>query len=209
LNSIRVTTVGAPTASTIEGTLFTADPITNLVAINTSTSTTSSSLPSGSYRLIPISQIISFNLISLQTSPPSSTFSTALPALRPVDMTALRAREAAAIRAAHAARARLGPKGTTKEHQDIFDAIARTHPAKWQPNGSILVSDSVLIDKPYQPDNCRLAPTGVGVGGDGPARSVERIRKVLKMEREKLELKAARFDVGKASLKEGGVRKGG
>ena len=119
-------------------------------------------------------------------------------------MNALRAREASAIRAAHAARARLGPKGTTKEHQDIFDAIARTHPAKWQPNGSILVSDSVLIDKPYQPDNCRLAP-----GGNGPAGGVERIRKVLKMEREKLELKAARFDVGKAGLKEGGLRKGG
>jgi hypothetical protein len=29
------------------------------------------------------------------------------------------------------------------------------------------------------------------------------------MEREKLELKAAKFDVGKAALKEGGVRKGG
>jgi hypothetical protein len=99
-------------------------------------------------------------------------------------MSALRAREAAAIRAAHAARARLGPKGTTKEHQDIFDAIARTHPAEWQPNGSILVSDNVLIDKPYQPENCRLAPAGVGVGGNGPAGSVERIRKVLKMERE-------------------------
>jgi hypothetical protein len=208
LNSIRITTA-APTSSTIEGTLFIADPITNLVAINTSTSTTPSSSPSGSYRLIPISQIISFNLISLQTSSPSSTFGTALAAPRHVDMTALRAREAAAIRAAHAARARLGPKGTTKEHQDIFDAIARTHPAKWQPNGSILVSDSVLIDKPYQPENCRLAPAGVGVGGNGLPGSVERIRKVLKMEREKLELKAARFDVGKAGLKEGGVRKGG
>lgn len=119
-------------------------------------------------------------------------------------MIALRAREASAIRAAHAARARLGPKGTTKEHQDIFDAIARTHPVKWQPNGSILVNDGVLIDKPYLPDNCRLAP-----GGNGPAGGVERIRKVLKMEREKLELKAARFDVGKAGLKEGGLRKGG
>jgi protein LSM12 len=119
-------------------------------------------------------------------------------------MNALRAREASAIRAAHAARARLGPKGTTKEHQDIFDAIARTHPVKWQPNGSILVNDGVLIDKPYQPDNCRLAP-----GGNGPAGGVERIRKVLKMEREKLDLKAARFDVGKAGLKEGGLRKGG
>jgi hypothetical protein len=54
-----------------------------------------------------------------------------------------------------------------------------------------------------------LAPAGVGVGGNGPTGSVERIRKVLKMEREKLELKAARFDVGKAALKEGGVRKGG
>ena len=119
-------------------------------------------------------------------------------------MNALRAREAAAIRSAHAARARIGPKGTTKEHQDIFDAIARTHPAKWQPSGSILVSDTVLIDKPYHPENCKPAP-----GSNVPASGVERIKKVLKMEREKLDLKAARFDVGKAGLKEGGQRKGG
>src|SRR5207237_1897564 len=86
-------------------------------------------------------------------SPAPTSFTSALPALRHLDMNALRAREASAIRAAHAARARLGPKGTTKEHQDIFDAIARTHPVKWQPKGSILVNDSVLIDKPYQPEN--------------------------------------------------------
>lgn len=46
-------------------------------------------------------------------------------------------------------------------------------------------------------------------GGSGPASGVDRIKKVVKMEREKLELKAARFDVGKANLKDGGVRKGG
>jgi len=71
----------------------------------------------------------------------------------------------------------------------------------------MLVSDSVLIDKPYQPESCKPA-----LGGGGPAGSVERIRKVLKMEREKLELKAAgaKFDVGGVGKgKEGGGRKGG
>jgi len=75
----------------------------------------------------------------------------------------------------------------------------------------MLVSDNVLIEKPYQPENCKLAP-----GGGGPAGGVERIKKVLKMEREKLELKAARFDVGgvgkgKGQLndKDGGIKKGG
>jgi len=190
---VRITTA-APTSSTIEGTLFTADPVTNLVAINASpapSTATTTPLPSGSYRIIPISQIANFQILSLPTNGTTS-FTTAIPALRQLDLNALRAREAAAIRKAHESLARRGPKGTTKEAQDIFDAISRTHPARWQ-GTSMLVSDSVLIEKPYHPDNVKMAP-----GGGGPAGGVERIKKVLKMEREKLDLKAAgaKFDVG-------------
>lgn len=72
----------------------------------------------------------------------------------------------------------------------------------------MLVNDSVLIDKPYLLESCRAAP-----GAGGPAGSVERIRKVLRMERDKLELKNTRFDVGNVGkgklAKDKEARKGG
>jgi len=64
--------------------------------------------------------------------------------------------------------------------------------------GAMIFSDEYLIEKPYQPENCRLLP------GAGNAQGLEWLKKVLKMEREKLALKLdARQIEGKMMM--GGV----
>ncbi|OKL61109.1 hypothetical protein UA08_03468 [Talaromyces atroroseus] len=183
---IRVTTA-APNTSTIEGTLFTACPITNLVAINTSSQVspnpTSSNQP-GDYHIIPVSRIQSFQVIS---SAPSNADGLPLQAL---DTRALKAREANAVAKLQEAESKRG-KGVTKEAQDIFDAFSRTMPARWD-GTSIVVADAVVIAKPYRVDDCRPL-----VAGDSAA--LTRVRKVLEMERKKIELRNASAAIGNSN----------
>jgi protein LSM12 len=206
--SIRITT-SAPTSTTLEGILFTADPITNLLALQTTTlppSTSNPSFPSGAYRIVPISAIQSFQLVSL---PP--TDSTKLD-ISPLHIPSLHQRHTNNITQLQSALASKGPPGTTPLFQSIYDGLARLLPTKWQPGGtSILVSDSMIIDRPYLPANVRLVE-----GMKGRVGEVERIRKVLDMERSKAAMRGAK-DVldGRevAAAKKGGgggeARKGG
>ncbi|KAK2792675.1 hypothetical protein FQN51_001593 [Onygenales sp. PD_10] len=196
---IRVTTA-PPTSTTYEGTLFTACPITNLVAINTSpppptpiTSDAPALSQPSDYHIIPISRIQNFQLISLapqssstSSSPSeqnSSPFTNAYPSIYPLDIRALRNREAAAVAKLHEREQRRG-KGVSKEAQDLFDAFSRTMPARWE-GTSIVVADTVIISKPYQIDNCRA------LTGDEISAALIRVRKVLEMERKKIELRSA------------------
>ena len=182
----------------------------------------------GSYRILPVSQITTFTILSLQPPPSKDntnitpTFTTAPLPISALPLAGLRAREAAAIRKLHEIEARRGPKGTTKEAQDIFDAIARTYPCRWLDKGGILVNDSVIIERPYNPDNCKAVgkgPAAASAGGGGSGAGapsagantgagLERIKKVLKMEREKLELRNAKFE-GLKTVAPGGTKKGG
>jgi len=98
---VRITTA-APSASTLEGTLFTACPITNLVAINTAPSPPTGDAKqaqAGDYHVIPVSRIQSFQLLALPSSNPSDSpsFIDALPPIQALDTRALKAREAKAI----------------------------------------------------------------------------------------------------------------
>lgn len=114
-------------AITIEGTIFTACPITNLVAIDitpVSKPTDSPTKRGGEYHLIPISRIQSFNVLSLARSE-STGFDGALPSIGRVDIKALKAREEEAVRNLKEKESMRG-KGVSKEGQDIFDALART-----------------------------------------------------------------------------------
>ncbi|KAL1997497.1 hypothetical protein VTN49DRAFT_28 [Thermomyces lanuginosus] len=179
---VRITTIG-PNATTVEGTLFTACPITNLVAINTSSSSPNTSTnQSGDYRIIPVSRIQSFQLLSLGPSNSETPFTDAVPPLQSLDIRALRQREANAVAKAQEKEARRG-KGVTREAQDLFDAFSRTMPTRWD-GTSIVVAEAVTIAKPYRVDDCRpLVP------GDNAA--LARVRKVLEMERKKIELRNA------------------
>ena len=135
--SVRLTTV---LQSAFEGTIFTADPLTNLIAITTTspppTPASSSQTPlPGDYRVIPISKLQSFQLLAL--APDSSASTTTSPsqdagnvdassALKRIDWNALKARERAAVEKELKKKHSRGP-GVGKEAQDIFDALSRTY----------------------------------------------------------------------------------
>ncbi|EXJ64665.1 hypothetical protein A1O7_01003 [Cladophialophora yegresii CBS 114405] len=183
---VRVTTA-APIQTTVEGTVYTADPLTNLLVLNTNaavgTSLTSASLlaPAGIYRIIPISQISSFQLLSL---PQSSSEPAPSPAFNAIDTNAVQARLAKNIAVQQAAQARVGPKGTSPVDQALFDSLSRTHPARWSGN-VMIISDTFLIEKPYGQSNVRHID-GQSVG------DLERMRKVVDMERNKITLRLAK-----------------
>ncbi|KAL9113616.1 MAG: hypothetical protein Q9227_002354 [Pyrenula ochraceoflavens] len=207
-SKVRITTQ-APTSQTLEGTLHTADPITNLVMLISSPGTAPAQSFTGTVHVIPISQLTSApTILSLppNTSEISSgPFSSALPPIGPLEIRALRAREEAAVRALQQKEQNRGPKGIGKDAQDIFDALARTMPIRWHGTGMV-VSDSVLIEPPYRVADCRSLPGVEGV-------ALTRVRKVLEMERNKLDLKRTTIDLHStppALPKNGlGVRKGG
>ncbi|KAJ5583249.1 hypothetical protein N7535_001869 [Penicillium sp. DV-2018c] len=191
---VRITTA-QPTGSVVEGTLFTACPVTNLVAINTAPAPTSADpkqAQNGHYHVIPVSRIQNIQILTL--APPSnttsSTFADAQPTIQALDTRALKAREAKAVGEALDREARRG-KGVTPLAQDLFDAFSRTMPAKW--NGpNIIVADAVTIAAPYRPDDCRPLV-------EGDTAALTRVRKVLEMERKKIEFRNASATIGSTS----------
>lgn len=170
-NRIRITTA-PPSASTVEGTLFTACPIVNLVAINTSTNT-SGSTQSGDYHIIPISRIQSFQILSLAPAlngADGGCFANAQPPIHALDVRTLKTREINAVAKLQEQEARRG-KGVTREAQELFDAFSRTMPARWD-GTSIVVADAVVIAKPYRVDDCRSLAAG-------DSAALTRVRKVV------------------------------
>ncbi|KAI9835266.1 MAG: hypothetical protein M1819_002410 [Sarea resinae] len=214
---IRLTT--AHTAQTLEGTVFTYCPLTHLLAINTApppptpapaAGSTSEQLP-GDYHIIPVSKIQSFNLLSARSKADGGAFESAQPAIAPVDMRALKAREEAAVRRLKEVEARRG-KGVGKEGQDIFDAFARTLPTRWE-GTSINVLDAVTISPPYRVEDCKAAPNH--------RNALNRVKTVLESERKKLDARprrsgtpsagagVANTNAGTPGAEKGGPRKGG
>ena len=125
--SIKVTTV-APHSQTLQGTLFTACPKLNIIAINTAPappnpSSTLSNQP-GDYHIIPIQHISSFDIVSLDPNAAKQTAATVQPPIAPVDIKKLREREEAKIRQLREQEANKG-KGVSREAQQIFDALKR------------------------------------------------------------------------------------
>lgn len=195
---VRIST--NPASSTLEGTLFTACPITNLVAINTADG---KQTQAGDYHIIPISRIQSFQIVSLAPSSQaaeSTSFADAVPPLHALDTRALKNREANAVAKIQEGEARRG-KGVTREAQDLFDAFSRTMPTRWD-GSSIIVADAVIISPTYRVDDCRPL-----VAGDTAA--LARVRKVLEMERKKIELRNASATIGSSNAfsRSGGVSK--
>ena len=183
---IRITITG-PSQTTVEGIVYTADPLTNIVVLNTSATTTtqiastSFVAPAGTYRFLPISQISSFQLLSLShTTSDASTN----PVLNTIDTNAVQARLARNIAAQQAAQARVGPKGTTPVDQALFDSLSRTHPARWAGN-VMIISDTFMIEKPFGAANVRHIE-GQNVG------DLDRMKKVVDMERSKINLRLSK-----------------
>ena len=157
---IRVQTL-SPSSRTIEGTLFAVSPALNLLTLTSSpTPTTTTS----SYHILPISALQTFNLLALPSpSAPS-------PSLPPLNAPALQARLDGAINRLKEEESRKG-KGVSREAQEIFDRISRTLPTRWE-GKDIVVSDAVVIEAPYRPEDCRLQ--------SGAAKSsLDRVKKVV------------------------------
>ncbi|KAL8692707.1 MAG: hypothetical protein Q9218_002328 [Villophora microphyllina] len=144
-----------PSQPTMEGTLFTACSITNLVAIAVPTSPNTPL----THHVLPISSIQNFTLLSAPSapngfaSPPNTT-----PALTNVPTAALLARADAAVARLKEAASRKN-KAVPREAQDLFDGISRTLPIRWDGN-NMVVMDSIVISAPYRGEDCKAGHGG-------------------------------------------------
>ncbi|XP_058115461.1 uncharacterized protein LOC131258270 isoform X2 [Magnolia sinica] len=91
-----------------------------------------------------------------------------------LDLTTLQSREESAIRQAEMEAERIGV-GVTSEAQNIFDALSKTLPVRWEKT-VIVVMNEVRVSSPYFPEN---------VSGGTPAAN-DRVKKVLELERKRL-----------------------
>ncbi len=193
--SIRITTT-LPNNNTFEGTLFTACPITNLIAINTAppptppttspTTTTTSAPPPhpGTYHILPIPKIATFTLLALppSTARPSGT-GTATATNSPTSPTTT----TTDFTAAHPPIAPLDPRALATRTTNAvarlkaLDAkggrgVGREAQDLFDALGrtlptrwseqSIVVLDAVVIKPPYRVEDCVLG-RGQGQGGQG------------------------------------------
>ncbi|CAN0925589.1 Protein LSM12 [Linum grandiflorum] len=92
-----------------------------------------------------------------------------------IDLQGLQAREELALRQAEADAQRIGV-GVTAEAQGIYDALSKTLPVRWDKT-SIVVMNEVRVSSPYLADNV----TG------GTAAANDRVKKVLELERRRLQ----------------------
>lgn len=92
-----------------------------------------------------------------------------------LDLNTLHSKEQSAIRQAEIDSERIGV-GVTPEAQSIFDALSKTLPVRWDKT-VIVVMNEVRVSSPY---------TSERVTGGTPAAN-ERVRKVLELERKRLQ----------------------
>mmetsp|Transcript_12372 Transcript_12372/g.40719 ORF Transcript_12372/g.40719 Transcript_12372/m.40719 type:complete len:170 (+) Transcript_12372:74-583(+) len=107
-----------------------------------------------------------------RTPPPAGWVPEPLPQ---VDMDKCHQREEFAIKRAEMEKAHIGI-GVSAEAQDIFDALVKTLPCRWDAT-TIVVLDEIRIGEPYT--QC----------SGGAASANQRVQRVLELERQKLNLK--------------------
>ncbi|CAF9929445.1 hypothetical protein IMSHALPRED_007914 [Imshaugia aleurites] len=151
-----------PAHPTLEGTLYTICPLTHLVALFTAP-------PNTTHHLVSFPSITAITILS----PPPS-----VPAPPPhLSTTVLNARAAAALQRAHEKASKVN-RNVSKEAQEIFDAISRMLPTRWD-GKDIVVMDQVVVKGPgYRSEDCRA--------GKEAASALTRVKKVLENERKKL-----------------------
>lgn len=96
-----------------------------------------------------------------------------------LDLNSLQSKEEAAVRQAEIDVERIGV-GVTAEAQSIFDALSKTLPVRWDKT-AIVVMNEVRVSSPYLAES---------VTGGTPAAN-ERVRKVLELERRRLQTRGA------------------
>lgn len=130
-----------PAHPTLEGTLYTICPLTHLLALSTAP-------PKSTYHIVPLPSITTFTVVSPAPSVPPP------PPYLPTP--ALHARAATALQRAHE-KANKVNRNVSKEAQEIFDAISRILPTRWE-GKDIVVMDQVTVKGPgYRSEDCRAA----------------------------------------------------
>ncbi|KAL9092182.1 MAG: hypothetical protein Q9159_000941 [Coniocarpon cinnabarinum] len=164
----RVTlTTAPPHSQQFKGILFTADRITNVIAIAASAN---NSQPSD-FHLIHTSRIASFQVDSRNPTG-STSFMDAMPSIGPVDLKEAETREVRAVTLEKEKEQRR-KQGITPEAEDLFIAIERMLPIRWA-GEKMVVNENVLITAPFRPENCQ-APKGNDAGLARVKKTVENI----------------------------------
>eukprot|EP00898_Chlorokybus_atmophyticus_P006116 jgi/Chlat1/6505/Chrsp45S09069 len=148
----------------IQGEVFTFDKSTNCLVLH----------DAGSKPGTKNMRILKANFIKEVTmlSAPVEPVNLRVPAM---DINRLRQREKAAVRQAEVEAERFGVN-VTSEAQEVFDALSKTLPVRWEQT-TIVVMDEVRIQSPYTAESC----------SGGPSGTLARVRKVLELERQRLQ----------------------
>ncbi|MCJ1261498.1 hypothetical protein MMC22_001362 [Lobaria immixta] len=187
-----------PSQSIIEGNLFTVCPFTSLLAIATPP-------PNPVHHVIPISSIQSFTIQSTAALSTPAPFTNATPPIAPLSSASLLDRASATVARLQEGAARKN-KSVTKDGQEIFDALSRTLPTRWD-GTSIVVMDAVAIASPYRGEDCKAR-----AGAGQQAGVLPRVKKVLENERKRLadrSTKVVPAIPAMPAVLAGGPRKGG
>ncbi|KAL6714612.1 hypothetical protein ACLMJK_008037 [Lecanora helva] len=153
----------------LEGVILFIDPTLNALAFVTRP-------PKPTHHILALSSLKDFELLPNNAFP----FPPLLPPGPPplLDTQALMARANASLAKAKEKAAKKNPN-VSKEAQDIFDALGRQLPTRWD-GKDIIVMDQVVVRGPgYRPDDCK-AGKGVAEG------TLTRVKKVLENERRRL-----------------------
>jgi hypothetical protein len=112
-------------SQTLEGTLFAADPILNIIAIETSGKVQSGQ--TGDFSVIAVNQISNFIVSALPTPSNSkeASFENTYSNIGPVNTKTAKVRLDGEVKKLQEQEARRG-KGVGKEGQDIFDVLVKT-----------------------------------------------------------------------------------
>lgn len=134
---VKITTTIAATSNNgpLEGVIYAADPVLNILAVNTTPAppnpaTNLASQPSN-YHVISIPHIQDFKILASgggedDGGAAAGGFETAVPGIGPLDLGALKRREEDAVKKLMQKEATRG-RGVPKEAQEIFDAINKTY----------------------------------------------------------------------------------
>ncbi|XWS68959.1 hypothetical protein CRYUN_Cryun04dG0138300 [Craigia yunnanensis] len=138
-----------------EGQIITFDRLSNILVLQ------EKSGPRRNIRLLKANYIKEFSLLRQDEDPldVKKCF---------LDLISLQAREDSALRQAEADSERFGV-GVTSEAQNLFDALCKTLPVRWDKT-VIVVMNEVRVSSPYLPDS---------VSGGTPAAN-ERVKKVVR-----------------------------
>jgi len=127
----------------VEGEIFSYDTVTNCVVL---TQQSSHSTLKKTYRILKTSFVKEIQYLGKS---PSAVVDLNLP---PVNIQKIRSKEEMVLRGLREEAARIGV-GVTKEAQEIFNALSKTLPCRWNKD-TIMVFDEVSIKSPYGVENC-------------------------------------------------------